>query len=284
VLHGTAVVLLALPARRLGLAKVQVALALVIGVTAVLAAHAARGLRRSAKSLGGTVALVTGIVAASLTPALRTLSPGRPLLSTQLDGPGRSAALPPGISGRVRLLVRGDLPSGRPAHVAFILALGSQRLEGTLEHGTTRWRVGEETGHYHLRRSSIYVDGSVAAGVSELTLVQLVAAAPVSLRIEVYRDVVPPWFALGLAGVALLCAAWAAGPKADAERTVALSGTALTSGLLTGWLATPDRATWPAVVSLALGTFLGIASGALASRATSWVRRRWGLDPGRAVR
>lgn len=272
-LHGTAVVLLALAAGRLGLADVQVALALVIGVTAVLAAHAAKGLRRNSKSLGGTVALVTGIVAASLTPALRTLSPGRPLLSTQLDGPGRSATLPPGTSGRVRLLVRGDLPAGRPANVAFILALGSQRLDGTLEQGTTRWRMGEGAGHYHVRRRSAYVDGSVAPGVSELTLVQLITSAPLSLSIEMYRDLVPPWLAVALAVVVLLCAAWAVGPKADAERTVALSGTALAVGSLTGWLATPDRATWPAVVSLGLGTFIGFIAGTLAFRGMRVLRR-----------
>lgn len=275
-LQGLGVLVLAVAARRMGLADVPAALLLTLGFTGVLAAHAAKGLLRSSRSTGPTAAFTAVLVMASWTPILRAMVPGPAILSAQLDQVGASVALPPGTSGRVRLLVRGNLPAGRPAHVAFTLALGPQRLEGTLEHGTTRWRMGEETGRYHVRRSAIYLDGRIDAGVSELSLAQLVTAAPVQLTVEVHRDVLPPWFAPGLALVVLLWAGWVAASRVASEGVAPLAGTALAVGLLTGWLTTPDRATWPAVVSLAFGTVCGIIGGSLASEGMRGLRRRLG--------
>ena len=268
------VMFLAVVGRRLGLEEKVAAASLATGATAVLVAHAAWRVRAGGGGRLLTVTFASTLAVASLAPALRSMLPGRPILSARLEREGSSVALPPGSAGAVRLLVSSELPEDRRAYVGFTLVLGAEHLEGALEHGVRRWGAGEDVRRYHVNRSSMYLDSRIAPDVDELSVARLASAVPATLRIDVYRRVIPSWVLLVLAFLALSFAGRVEALTGARGHVTPISGAALGSGLLAGWSATPEQALWPCIVSVTFGAIVGVPAGLATSRATKWLRRR----------
>lgn len=273
VLQVLGVVLVVVVGRRFGVPEDVAAASLAGGATAVLVVHAARRVRSGGGGRLLTVAFASAVAAASMVPALRSMLPGRPIVSAVPEHEGNSVALPPGSVGPVRLLVSSELPEDRSAYIGFSLVLGAERVEGALEHGVRRWGAGEDVRRYHVERPSVYFDARVAPGAKSLLLARLSSALPSALRVDVYRRIIPSWIFLLLALLALSFAGFVDALAGGRGRVGFTSGAALASGLLAGWTATPEQALWPCMVSLAFGTLIGGAGGRATSRAAKWLRR-----------
>lgn len=177
-----------------------------------------------------------------------------------------------GLHWLATVLVSSDLPESRNANLGFTLAIGAERLEGSLEHGVRRWKVGRRVRRYHVQRSSVYLETRIAPGVRELSLARLSSPSPSPLRIDVHRRVIPSWALLLLSSAALVLAGGVEVRTRTRGRIAPAAGAALAAGLFAGWSATPDHALWPVIGSLAVGAFVGGAAGLATSAAARWLR------------
>ncbi len=204
-------------------------------------------------------------------PALQAILPGQPIFQGDVGIEGEGIAVPPGVSGRVRLLVNGKLKEGGEPSVAFRLTGTEQPIEGRLERTIGYARVGRagrtRVAHEH---TSDWYEGKLAPGATELRLAALRGQLGGRMQVSVYRDWLPHWL-LFLGAVAALLVAAAADARLAMKNSAAVaSGMSVAFGLLVAFNATPGTAVGPAVGGLVLGAMAGAISGA----AAAWIGRK----------
>jgi hypothetical protein len=198
------------------------------------------------------------LVAAGL-PAYRSVRPGSPLFSGELAAVDDAVPVPPGASGRVRLLVSGRLPQRGQPSVLFTLSGPREPVEGQLERTFTFSRVGRRgrarVAHDH---TADFYEASIPAGTAALKLDRVEGELGGPLYVSAYRDpVAMPWgpWLLALAATALACAADARlGQK---NQLGVAAGIAASFGLLVAFNATPASAVGPALGGVILGAISG---------------------------
>ena len=246
------------------------AVAAPLAVTVVMLRPALEGGRDA-----GSRALL--IVAAALTllvtmvPALQAILPGDALFGGDVGIEGETIAVPPGVDGRIRLLVAGRLREGGEPSATFVFTGTRQPIEGKLERTTSYARVGRlgRTPVTHDHTSDWY-EGVLSPGTSALRLDRLQGHLGGRLQISVYRDWLPHGLQVVVALLVLLLAALADARAGIQGNAAVLSGMTLAFGLLVSFNATPAAAVGPA----AGGVILGAVIGALAGAVAGWLGRK----------
>jgi hypothetical protein len=261
------------------------AAALAVVMAAVVALLMARpALSQSADPLGRGLTFGAAALSAALclSGAIGAVLPGKPLVEAELGQTGETLALPAGLSGRVRLLVHAPLPAGGTPVVDFRLAGAEAPIEGRVERTVSYARVGRGSraavAHDH---NETWVRGTVPAGVASLKLDRLNGQVAGPLQVALYGEVVPPWLTWVLALVAVAAAA-VADSRLRKGNVAALSGMAVSYGLLVAYNATPQSA-----VGTSMGAvLLGGLGGALGGAVLEFLARLgpWRLDATRAVK
>jgi hypothetical protein len=220
-------------------------------------------------------ALLVGAGAATLVftavPALQAILPGTALFQGDVGVEGEGIAVPPGVSGRIRLLVSGRLNPGGDPSISFRLTGTEQPIEGKLERTIGYARVGRsgrtQVAHDH---NSDWYEGRIPAGATELKLAERRGQPDGRLQISVYRD----WLPGALVWIAAFCAL-ALAAVADARlgtkgNTAVAAGMSLAFGLLVAFNATPGSPLGPVLGGVVLGAMMGSIVGALAG----WLVRK----------
>jgi hypothetical protein len=209
------------------------------------------------RAVAVAAALLT-LVAAGL-PAYRAVHPGSPLFSGELGAVDDAVPVPPGVSGRVRLLVAGQLPPRGQPSVLFTLSGPREPVEGELERTFTTARVGrrgrERVAHDH---TADFYEAFLPAGTPAVRLDRVEGELGGPLRVSAYRDLVAmPWgpWALALAATALACAG--DGRLGQRNHLGVAAGMAAAFGLLVAFNATPASAVGPALGGAVLGAISG---------------------------
>lgn len=237
----------------------------------VVAVGTALFMLRSALRRSGPAAAL-GMVAAAATalgvvlPALPTVWPGAALFEGDLAAEGATVAIPPGATGRLRLLVSGQLRPGGEPSASYTIAGTAEPVEGRLERTYATARVGRSgrtrVAHDHV---ADWYDAVVPEGTSQLTLRRVIGQAAGGLHLSAHRPLLPspwPWV---LAALALLLAAFAEARLGRKNAVAVPAGMALAFGLLVTYNATPAAAVGPAVGGVLLGALAGSLSGGLAA-------------------
>jgi hypothetical protein len=256
--------------------------ALVATVVALLMVKPA--LLATADPLGRGLAIGSAAVAALLClgASASAVLPGTPLAEGELARTGDALALPAGLSGGVRLLVRAPLPPGGTPVVDFRLAGAAAPIEGRVERTVSYARVGRGSrtavAHDH---NETWVSGSVPAGSAALTLDRLTGPLAGPLHLALHREVVPPWL-LWLLGLVVVAAAAVADSRLRKGNVAALAGMAVAYGLLVAHNATPATAVGTSLGAILLGGLGGALVGALFEMLARL--GPWKLDPASAGR
>jgi len=206
------------------------------------------------------VAAAGSLFVAAVPPAL-TVLPGAPLAEGALEARGDRLALPAGLSGRVRLLVRVRLPQGGSPSVPFRLSGAESPIEDKLERTFSYARVGRggraAVAHDH---SAVFLEARIPSGAPALTLERLGSDAAGPLLVQIFPDPVPVFLQWALAVLVVLAAA-AAEARLRQGGIAALAGIAGAFGLLVAENATPEAAVGTAVGAVLLGAAAGAAAG-----------------------
>ncbi len=203
------------------------------------------------------------VLSAVALPSLATVHPGTPLFAGELEKVSDALAIPATVSGRVRLLVSGQLAEqGEPA-VTYTLTGTEEPLEGRLERTFSYARVGRSgrARVAHDRTGDMFT-ARIPAGAAALTLDRMQGRAVGPLHVAVYRDPIPvpggAWI------LALLATALAAAVDARLARKNELgvaAGMAVAFALLVTYNATPSASVGPTVGGIVLGAILGSLAG-----------------------
>ncbi|HTP29757.1 MAG TPA: hypothetical protein VMK12_29355 [Anaeromyxobacteraceae bacterium] len=213
--------------------------------------------------LGAAVATVVG----TALPALRTVRPGDVLFAGELSQVDASIPVPPGISGRVRLLISGKLPEGGEPSMAFVISGTKEAVEGKLERTFNYARVGRSgrtrVAHDH---TADFYPAEVAPDAGRLKLERVQGQLESPLAVAAFSEPIPlaggPWI---LAALAILLAACADARLAQKSESSVAAGMAVAFGLLITYNATPGAAVGPAVGGVILGAITGSLVGWMAS-------------------
>jgi hypothetical protein len=243
------------------------AMALAIGISVGGAGFVAKDLGAAARNqLQRLTSVALGVVifGLTLTPAYMAIQPGEAITSASLKATGDKIKLPPGVEGRLRLLVHGRIGGAGEASVAFELEGGEKPILGKLERTQSTQRAGRRgystVSHEH---NSDFVSGVIPAGVSELTLTRLDGNLNGELEVQVFRDHWPVSLGLILALIALAAVAALAARQNVKSSATAIAGLTLGFGLLVEILATPDVAVRAQVGALILSAIGGSVVGAV---------------------
>jgi hypothetical protein len=206
------------------------------------------------------VALAVAAGALCLWPAVTAVLPGRPDAEADLAARGDALPLPPGFSGRVRVLVHAPLPPGGTPEVEFRLDAGAGAMSGHVERTVSYGRAGRSgrTAVTH-DRNETWVHGVVAPG-APLTLQSLTGPVAGPLHVSVMAEPIPPavmWL------LALLVVAGAAVLEVRLRKgnAAALAGMAVAYGLLVAHNATPAAAVGTSLGAVLLGGLGGALGG-----------------------
>ena len=243
------------------------ALVLAAGVAIGGAGYVARDLSSASRNPVGRMASVAlGLVIFGLTlvPAVVTIAPGEPVTTGAVKAEGDKIHLPPGVDGRVRLLVHGRLGGAGEATVSFDLQAGDTTIPGKLERTQSTMRAGRRgystVSHEH---NSDFLSAVIPTGATELTQARLEGNLASDLEIQVYPDRWPVLLDTILALVALAIVAALAARQNVKSSAAAIAGLALGFGLLVEILATPDVAVRAQIGALILSAIGGSVVGTL---------------------
>lgn len=256
-----------------------VVIAVALGVAVYLVRPSfEEGREAGTRALAAAAAVVT--VVATALPALRTVHPGDPAFSGEVQAPGDTVPIPDGFAGPVRLLVSGKLAGRGEPRVAFTISGTRQPVEGKLERTFGYARVGR-SGRARVAQDhdTDFFPAAIAPGGGALRLEQIQGGLVSPLRIAVYREPIPvaggPWV---LAALALLLAAVADARLGGRNNLSVACGMAVAFGLLVTYNATPASAIGPAAGGVVLGAIVGSLAGwavaAIVRRVVPPVRRR----------
>ena len=214
------------------------------------------------RALAAVAAAAAFLLAAG--PSLATIVPGEALFGGELMAQGAALPIPPGVSGRVRVLVSGHL--GADPEVSFRVTGTEPALDGRLERSWSTARVGRggraRVAHDHL---ADWYEATIPPGTTALRLERLQGKPGAPLALAVHREWAPRWLLLAAMGLAL-AAAVAADARLGSRNDVAVPvAMMLAFGLLVDNNATPLSAVGPAMGGVLLGAMLGALAGALAS-------------------
>jgi hypothetical protein len=211
-----------------------------------------------------TVGVAAAVAVLTVLPAIQAVAPGEPAGLGELAQPGDSLPLPPGLAGRVRVLVHAPLPPGGTPQVDFRIGGGAAPLEGRVERTLSYSRVGRGSRaavtHDH---NEVWVHGEVAAGAGSLRLERLTGPVAGPLQVAVYRAWFPPRLLWLLASLALLAAA-AVEARLGKGNGAAVAGMGLAYGLLVGANASPASAVGTSLGAILLGALAGALAGTIA--------------------
>jgi hypothetical protein len=230
------------------------------------------------RAFAGAAALLTlGTVGL---PSLRTVHPGEPLFSGEVERSGDSVAVPEGISGPVRLLVSGKLAERGEPVVTFTVSGTREPVDGKLERTFGYARIGRG-GRARVAQDhdTDFFPANLADGTRSLRLERIQGQLTTPLRIAVYREPIPiPGGPYVLAALALVLAAVVDARLGWKSNLAVASGMAVTFGLLVTYNATPASAIGPAAGGVVLGAIIGSLAGwiagALVRRVVPPVKRR----------
>jgi hypothetical protein len=250
------------------------ALVLAGGVAIGGAGYVTRDLSSGARNqLGRAASLAAGVVIFGLTlvPAIMVIVPGEPLATGSFKAEGEKIKLPPGVDGRVRLLVHGRLGGAGEATLSFDLKAGDTTIPGKLERTQSNVRAGRRgTSTVSHEHNSDFLSAAIPAGVSELTLTRLEGNLAGELEIQIFRDHWPVSLDAIMALLALAVVAALAARQNVKSSATAIAGLALGFGLLVEVLATPDVAVRAQIGALILaaigGSVVGTVFNSLAKR------------------
>ncbi len=225
--------------------------------------HAVAGSDRAGRALA--VIAAAGTCALVVIPAFSTVVPGEPIFEGRLGQVGDQIPVPAGTSGRVRLLVRAQLPPGGAPAIAFRISGTERPAEGKVERTLSPTRVGRGARAMVAHdRSSEYLDAVLPAGASSLALERLQGEAAGPLTVQVFPDRLPMAWLWALSAVVLALAAAADARIGGKDHAGAIAGMALVFGLLVSDNATPQSAVGIVVGGVLLGAIGGAAVGWLA--------------------
>ncbi len=212
------------------------------------------------------------VLVGSVGPAVQAVVPGAPLFRGDVGAEGEAVPVPPGVSGKIRLLVNGKLRDTGEPTVLFTFSGTKEPIEGKLErtYGYARVGRGGRTRVQH-DHTSDWFEGRLPPGTTALKLERMQGQPASRLDVAVYRDWLPGavmWiFAVG----ALLLAAVADARLGTKGNVAVPAGMALVFGLLVAYNATPEAAVGPAVGGVVLGAMVGALAGAIAG----WLARKF---------
>lgn len=239
-----------------------VIVAVALAVAFYLARPALDPQRDAATRAIAAAAAVLTLVATGL-PALRTVHPGEPLFSGEVERSGETIPVPEGVSGPVRLLVSGRLADRGEPVVTFTIGGTREPVDGKLERTFGYARVGRG-GRARVAQDhdTDFFPANLTAGARSLRLERLQGQLTTPLRIAVYREPIPvtggPYV---LAAVALILAALVDARLGWKSNLAVASGMAVVFGLLVTYNATPASAIGPAVGGVVLGGIVGSLAG-----------------------
>jgi hypothetical protein len=195
-------------------------------------------------------------------PAIGTVAPGSPEFSADLGSQGDSVALPPGLAGPVRVLVRAPLPEGGMPTIEFRIGGLEKPLDGRLERTLGSARVGRgarATVAYD--HSSVWLEGSLPVQPGALRLDRLKGEPAGPVHVGLYRERLPYGLLVVLCALALVLAAIADAFLGGKHGTAPLAGMGLAFALLVAANATPQTAVGTSLGALILGAMLGALAG-----------------------
>jgi len=257
------------------LSEETMAALIIVGAPLVGAIFMARPALDPARSSQGRALIwiaTAATLAMAVVPAFRAVFPGTPLFTGDAGLEGDSIAVPPGVSGRVRLLVNGKLGQGGESTVRFTLTGTTEPVEGTIERTFTMARVGKSgrarVAHDH---TSDYYQASLPAGMQALKLDHVAGQLGGRLEVAAYRVLFRPAELVWLAVLVLLLAA-AADARAGIQGNLAITaGMILAFGSIVLIQATPHSAVGVSFGGLVLGAIVGAFAGSLAA----WIVRKF---------
>ena len=208
------------------------------------------------RALLGVAAVLSFAVAAI--PAFEAVHPGEPHVVAEMTRVGDVQAVPPGMSGKVLLLVSTRLGGTAEPVVDFRLGGFEEPIAGELRRTTGFARVGRggsaKVSHDH---DSDWFEARLPSTAKEIRLERIQGLSSAPLRVELYRDWLPHGLAWVLSLVALaLAAAGEVRCRRDSGATIA-AGIALGFGLVVSYNVTPGRAVVPALWAIVLGAIVG---------------------------
>ncbi len=208
--------------------------------------------------------------------AIGSTWPGAPLAEGELTKVGDTLALPPGLAGRVQVLVHAPLPPGGTPEAQFRIGGTVAPLDGHVERTISTVRVGRG-GRANVAHdlNETWVHGALPPGATALTLERLSGQVAGPLHVAVERDLLPPFLLWALGAVALALAA-VAEVRLGKGSVAPLCGMALAYGLLVSYNATPSQAVGTSLGAILLGGLSGALAGGLAAmlaRLGPWWRR-----------
>ncbi len=217
---------------------------------------------RLARGLLAAAAVLTVVLAA--VPAFQAVHPGEPRLVAELSRSGDVQSIPPGLSGKVLLLVSTRLGGAAEPVVAFRLGGFEAPVGGELRRTTGFARVGRggtaKVTHDH---DADWFEATVPAGAKELRLERVQGLSTAPLRVELYPDWIPHGIAWALSLLVLaLAAAGEVRLRRDTGAALA-AGAALGFGLVVAYNVTPARPVAPVLWAVVLGGIVGAPAAAL---------------------